>query len=69
MDDMDSGQEAREGMMSALVSFLRYFLLKIAPADYFMNYGPAFIRINPLFPTFANYPVYPLRYSLPGMQR
>jgi hypothetical protein len=29
MDDMDSGQQVKEGMMSAAVSFLRYFLLKI----------------------------------------
>jgi hypothetical protein len=46
MDDMDSGQQAREGMMSAAVSFLRYFLLKIAYADYFYELCPVFMGIN-----------------------
>ncbi|MGI1227455.1 hypothetical protein [Raoultella ornithinolytica] len=57
MDDMDSGQEAREGMMSAAVSFLRYFLLKIAPADYFYELWTGVHKNKSSFSLrFANYP-------------
>ncbi|EOW0734903.1 MULTISPECIES: hypothetical protein [Klebsiella/Raoultella group] len=57
MDDMDSGQEAREGMMSAAVSFLRYFLLKIAPADYFYGLWTGVHKNKSSFSLrFSNYP-------------
>ncbi|MGK3185613.1 hypothetical protein ACCW85_23735 [Raoultella planticola] len=49
MDDMDSGQQVKEGMMSAAVSFLRYFLLKIVSADYFYELCPGVHRNKPSF--------------------
>ncbi|HAT1574073.1 TPA: hypothetical protein I8Y25_000405 [Raoultella ornithinolytica] len=54
---MDSGQEAREGMMSAAVSFLRYFLLKIVSADYFYELCPGVNGNKPsFFLHFTHYP-------------
>jgi hypothetical protein len=52
MDDMDSGQQVKEGMMSAAVSFLRYFLLKIVYADYFYELCPGVHGNKPLFSAF-----------------
>jgi hypothetical protein len=52
MEGMDSGQGAREGMMGAAESFLRYFLAKIAAIIIFINYGRVFMRIIPLFSAF-----------------
>jgi hypothetical protein len=70
MDDMDSGQQVKEGMMSAAVSFLRYFLLKIVYSDYFYElcpgvHGnkPSFFCILRIIQTLL------LQYSLPGIQR
>ncbi|EMM1616407.1 hypothetical protein AB6J97_002122 [Raoultella ornithinolytica] len=57
MDDMDSGQQVKEGMMSAAVSFLRYFLLKIVSADYFYELCPGVHRNKPsFFLYFTHYP-------------
>ncbi|HFP9342284.1 hypothetical protein [Raoultella ornithinolytica] len=49
MDDMDSGQQVKEGMMSAAVSFLRYFLLKIVSSDYFYELCPGIYGNKPSF--------------------
>ncbi|WP_155522174.1 hypothetical protein [Raoultella ornithinolytica] len=57
MDDMDSGQQVKEGMMSAAVSFLRYFLLKIVSADYFYELCPGVHKNKSSFSLrFSNYP-------------
>ena len=57
MEGMDSGQGAREGMMGAAESFLRYFLAEIAAIIIFMNYGWVFMRITPLFLRFTQYSI------------
>lgn len=53
-------------MMSAAVSFLRYFLAKIAAIIIFMNSGRVFMRITPLFLRFTQYSIAPSVASSAG---